>query len=99
MSEPMDKTQGHTTSGNWIHFLFSGILLLVCMVLYQSSQSAGLKKEIDRFRHENQSLQQSLANSDHELQQALTDFHTQVDQLKTELQVAHHEAGQAKAVA
>lgn len=87
------------TRRNWMHFLFSGIVLLGSLAYYQSSQAEMLRAEVAQLRNDNKILRTNLSKSDHALQQALAEFHKELDQFHVELVTAHEQTGESVAIA
>jgi hypothetical protein len=87
------------TRANWVHFLFSGVILLGSMAYYQSTQAEALRREVAQLQSESSVLRTSLAKSNHSLQQSLVDFHQELGQFHTELAHAHAETGEGLAIA
>jgi hypothetical protein len=76
---------------NWIHFLFSGIILLGSMTWFESSQAGVLRREVAQLRRDNSTLRASLLNSDQERQQTAAAFQKQIEQFHAELVSARAE--------
>jgi chromosome segregation ATPase len=85
--------------GNWVHFLFSGVILLGSMAYYQSTQAEALRHEVDLLRRDNTMLRLSLSKSDHSLQQALAEFHNELAGVHAKIETAHTESGENVAMA
>jgi chromosome segregation ATPase len=93
---------GSASSGNrstWVHFLFSGFVLLLSIVFYQSSQAETLRRQLMQIQHDNLALKSSLTKSDHSLQEALADFHRELHQFHEELASASAETDEAQEAA
>jgi chromosome segregation ATPase len=84
---------------NWVHFLFSGVILLGSMAYYQTTQAEALRREVSQLKRDNVGLRTSLSKSDHALQNALTAFHRELDQFHAELVSSHVETGESVAIA
>ncbi|HEX4275954.1 MAG TPA: hypothetical protein VHZ74_11395 [Bryobacteraceae bacterium] len=87
--------------GNWVHFLFSGVILLGSMAYYQTTQAEALRHEVDLLHRDNALLRLSLSKSDQALQQGLSEFHQELARVHASLNNAQNEtgAGLAKAQA
>ncbi len=84
---------------NWLHFLFSGIVLLGSMAYYQSLQAEVLRGEVAQLRIDNKMLRTGLSRSDQAFQQALADFHRELGQFHDELVTTNAETGESLAIA
>jgi len=84
---------------NWIHFLFSGVVLLGSVAFYEGSQAEALRKDISQFRRENTVLRADLSKSEHSLQQALAGFHQELDQFHSEVAAATAETDENLVIA
>jgi DNA repair exonuclease SbcCD ATPase subunit len=89
----------HESRPNWIHFLFSGVILLGSLAYYQSAQAEILRGEVAQLRTDNKLLRTSLSKSDSALQKALADFHKELGQVHEELVHASAETGENLAMA
>ena len=87
MSDATKNTTTITTTGqpNWFHFLLSGAILLGSISYYEILQSAALRKEVAQLRSDNSALRTNLSNSNHEHQEALAMFQTELEQVHAEL--------------
>lgn len=85
--------------GNWVHFLFSGAILLGSLAFYQTTQAEALRHEVDLLRRDNTMLRLSLSKSDHALQQGLAEFHKGLAGVHAKIDNAHNEAGASLAMA
>lgn len=97
ISETAASTASPTASrirGNWVHFLFSGVILLGSMAYYQTTQAEALRHEVDLLRRDNTMLRLSLSKSDHALQQGLAEFHNELANVHAKLENAHNETGE-----
>jgi chromosome segregation ATPase len=79
---------------SWIHFLWSGIILIGSLAWYESEQAQLLRKEVAQLRNDNATLQVNVTKSDESLQQALNAFHDELDQFHEEFVHARRETGQ-----
>jgi len=84
---------------NWIHFLFSGVILLGSMAFYETTQAEALRHEVAQLRRENSALRTNLSKSDRSLQQSLAAFHEELDRFQAELAGARAETGESLATA
>ena len=97
---PIDRSEDNplrasaSTHRSWIHFLWSGIILIGCMAWYESDQAQLLRQEVAQLRKDNAALQVNVNKSDESLQQALAAFHHELDQFHTEFVKARKETGQ-----
>lgn len=102
ISEPSTSIYSTTASrirGNWVHFLFSGAILLGSVAFYQTTQAEALRHEVDLLRRDNAMLRLSLSKSDHALQQGLAEFHKELAGVHAKLENAHNETGANLAMA
>jgi hypothetical protein len=99
--EASESPQKNAAAGraNWVHFVFSGVVLLGCVAFYEGSQAEALRRDIAQFRHENAILRADLATSEHSFQQAMSGFHQELNQFHADLAAANAETGQHLAVA
>src|ERR1019366_8242839 len=79
---------------SWIHFLWSGIILIGSLAWYESEQAQLLRKEVVQLRNDNATLQVNVTKSDESLHQALNAFHDELDQFHEEFVHARRETGQ-----
>ncbi|HWF10016.1 MAG TPA: hypothetical protein VG297_16220 [Bryobacteraceae bacterium] len=84
---------------NWIQFLFSGVILLGSMAWYQSTQAEALRHEVALLHRDNAQLRLNLSKSDHAMQQALTEFHSELAGVHAKIDRAHNETGANVAMA
>jgi hypothetical protein len=88
---------------SWIHFLWSGIILIGCMAWYESDQAQLLRQEVAQLRNDNATLQKNVAKSDQSLQQALDAFHQELgrfhEEFVNERNQTGHSLAEAQAVA
>jgi DNA repair exonuclease SbcCD ATPase subunit len=80
---------------NWIHFLFSGIVLLGSITWFEASQAGVLRREVAQLRRDNSALRASLSNSDQELQQTLASFQKEIEQFHAELATTRAQTDQS----
>lgn len=95
-----DGIEGNSAAysrSSWVHFLVSGVVLLMSVVFYQSSQAEALRREVAQLRKDNSALRANLSKSDRALQDAVADFHKELDEFHAELATASAETGEAKA--
>jgi DNA repair exonuclease SbcCD ATPase subunit len=92
-----NATVQKSSRSNWIHFLFSGVVLLFSVVFYQSSQAEALRHEVAQLRRDNSVLRENVAQSDRALQDAVADFHRELADFHNELAIASAETGEAQA--
>ncbi len=87
MSDTIKRTTvtGATGRANWIHFLFSGTILLGSMAFYETSQAEALRREVGQLQRDNSVLRTNLSTSDHTVQRTLAAFQGELDQFHTEL--------------
>jgi len=78
---------------SWIHFLWSGIILIGCLAWYESDQAQLLRKEVAQLRKDSATLQVNMTKSDQSLQQALNAFHGELNQFHEEFVNARTETG------
>jgi septal ring factor EnvC (AmiA/AmiB activator) len=84
-----DRTSG--LSANWTHFLYAGLILLVCVAFYQGTQTENLLRRITSSQRDNEALRKNLARSEQEFRESLVRFHTELAELQGELAVARQE--------
>ncbi len=101
MSDTIKRTTvtGATGRANWIHFLFSGTILLGSMAFYETSQAEALRREVGQLQRDNSVLRTNLSTSDHTVQRTLAAFQGELDQFHTELISARTETGESLAMA
>jgi len=85
--------------GNWVHFLFSGVILLGSMAYYQTTQAEALRHEVDSLHRDNSTLRLSLLKSNRDLQQALAELHNELAGVHAKIENAHNETGASLAQA
>ena len=78
-------------SANWTHFLYAGLILLVCVAFYQGAQTENLLHRIAAAQRDNEALRTNLAHSEREFSESLVRFHTELAGLQGELAVARQE--------
>ena len=86
-----DQSSGR--SANWIHFLYAGLIMLVCVAFYQGTQTENLLRKIDSSQRESEALRKNLSRSEREFRESLVNFHTELAALQGELATARQETG------
>lgn len=86
-----NKTPDSRFSANWTHFLYAGLILLVCVAFYQGAQTENLLRKITSAQRDNQVLRDNLAHSEQEFRASLVRFHTELADLQGELAAARQE--------
>jgi septal ring factor EnvC (AmiA/AmiB activator) len=101
VSDEFDNAARITIPGrsNWLHFLFSGVILLGSMAFYETTQAERLGHEVAQLRHDNSALQTGLSQSNNALRRSMTAFHNDLDQLHADLAGARAETTESLAVA
>ncbi len=84
---------------NWLHFLFSGAVLLGSLAYYQTMQAEALRHEVALLQRDNTALRASLSKSDGALKKALVEFHSELDRVHATLISVRAETGQGLASA
>ncbi|MGA2717197.1 MAG: hypothetical protein ABSG41_29305 [Bryobacteraceae bacterium] len=84
-----DRTSG--LSANWTHFLYAGLILLVCVAFYQGAQTENLLRRITSSQRDNETLRKNLSRSEQEFRESLIRFHTELVELQGELAAARQE--------
>jgi hypothetical protein len=92
-------TKPVASHANWLHFLFSGVILLGSMAFYETTQAEALRHEVTQLQRDNSALRANLAKSDRASQQSLAAFHQELDRLRTELAGTRTAAGESLAMA
>jgi methyl-accepting chemotaxis protein len=85
-----NPTPGFST--NWTHFLYAGLILLVCVAFYQGAQTENLLRTISSAQRDNAGLRKNLSDSDEEFRNSLARFDTELAALHEELADAQHQA-------
>lgn len=101
MSDTNERTTGTVTAsrGNWIHFVFSGAILLGSIAFYETSQAEALRREVAQLQRDNSVLRTNVSTSDRSVQRALAAFQEELDRFHTELVSARTETGESLTVA
>jgi hypothetical protein len=79
-------------SVNWMHFLYAGLILLVCVAFYQGAQTENLLRLVVSAQKENASLRKNLSHSEREFRDSLVRFHTELTGLQQQLATARQQA-------
>src|SRR5271168_4473621 len=85
----LDRNSG--LSASWTHFLYAGLILLVCVAFYQGAQTENLLRRITSSQRDSETLRKNLARSEQEFRESLVRFHTELQELQSELAVARQE--------
>ncbi len=80
-------------SANWTHFLYAGLILLVCVAFYQGTQTENLLRRIAASQRDNEVIRENLARSEQEFRESLVRFHAELTGLQGELAAARQETG------
>jgi hypothetical protein len=80
-------------SANWTHFLYAGLILLICVAFYQGAQTENLLRRIATSQKDNEVIRANLARSEQEFHDSLIRFHTELAGLQGELDAARQETG------
>ena len=101
MSDTNQSTTKPAAAGrsNWIHFLFSGVILLGSMAFYETTQAEALRREVAQLRRDNSVLRTNLSKSDRSLRESLAAFHEELDRFHAELAGTRVETGESLASA
>jgi septal ring factor EnvC (AmiA/AmiB activator) len=78
-------------SANWAHFLYAGLILLMCVAFYQGAQTENLLHRIASAQQDNEALRKNLSHSEQEFRDSLVRFHTELAGLQGELAAARQE--------
>jgi chromosome segregation ATPase len=79
-------------STNWMHFLYAGLILLVCVAFYQGAQTENLLRLVVSAQGENAALRKNLSRSEEEFRSSLVRFHTELAGLQEQLATARQQA-------
>lgn len=79
-------------SANWMHFLYAGLILLVCVAFYQGAQTENLLRMVVAAQGENAALRKNLTLSEQEFRNSLVRFHTELAGLQNQLVTAREQA-------
>jgi chromosome segregation ATPase len=79
-------------STNWMHFLYAGLILLVCVAFYQGAQTENLLRLVVSAQGENAALRKKLSHSEQEFRDSLVRFHTELAGLQDQLSTARQQA-------
>jgi chromosome segregation ATPase len=101
VSDEFENATKNTIPGrsNWLHFLFSGVVLLGSLAFYQTTQAERLRHEVAQLRRDNSALQTSLSQSNNALRRSMAVFHDDLNQLHAELAGARAETTEGLAIA
>src|ERR1700723_3586465 len=83
---------GPRFSANWTHFLYAGLILLVCVAFYQATQTESLLRKIAASQRDNAALRKNLSKSEEEFRTSLVMFSTELTSLRGELADARQQA-------
>lgn len=75
-----------------MHFLYAGLILLVCVAFYQGAQTENLLRLVVSAQKDNAVLRQNLSHSEKEFRDSLVRFHTELGDLQEQLATARHQA-------
>jgi len=90
--ESRDPEPAPRLSTNWMHFLYAGLILLVCVAFYQGAQTENLLRLVLSSQKENATLRTNLSHSEQEFRDSLVRFHTELAELQGELSSARQQA-------
>lgn len=90
--EVRDTEPASSRSANWMHFLYAGLILLVCVAFYQGAQTENLLRLVVSAQKENAALRNNLAHSEQEFRDSLVRFHTELAGLQDQLATARQQA-------
>jgi DNA repair exonuclease SbcCD ATPase subunit len=79
-------------SANWTHFLYAGLILLVCVAFYQAAQTESLLRKISASQRDNVTLRKNLSRSEQDFRTSLVMFRTELENLRAELADARQQA-------
>src|ERR1700722_10328790 len=85
MQEHGTSGPGARFSANWTHFLYAGLILLVCVAFYQATQTESLLRKIAASQRDNAALRKTLSRSEEEFRSSLVNFRTELTSLQTDL--------------
>jgi chromosome segregation ATPase len=84
---------------NWTHFLYAGLILLVCVAFYQATQTENLLRKIALSERDNSVLRANLSRSEQEMRKAMVRFHTELASVQEELVTTREQADSSMAKA
>ncbi len=90
--ELQDSEPAPRLSANWMHFLYAGLILLVCVAFYQGAQTENLLRMVVAAQGENAALRRNLSLSEQEFRNSLVRFHTELTGLQEQLASARQQA-------
>jgi septal ring factor EnvC (AmiA/AmiB activator) len=90
--EDVTIAPGPRFSANWTHFLYAGLILLVCVAFYQAAQTESLLRKIAASQRDNVTLRKNLSHSEEDFRRSLVMFRTELESLRTELADARQQA-------
>src|SRR5580692_1832324 len=90
--ELRDSETAPRLSTNWMHFLYAGLILLVCVAFYQGAQTENLLRLVVSAQKENAALRKNLSHSEQEFRDSLVRFHTELAGLQEQLSTARQQA-------
>jgi chromosome segregation ATPase len=90
--EVRDSEPAASLSVNWMHFLYAGLILLVCVAFYQGAQTENLLRMVVSAQKENAALRGNLSHSEEEFRGSLVRFHTELTGLQDQLATARQQA-------
>jgi chromosome segregation ATPase len=90
--EIRDTEPAPSLSTNWMHFLYAGLILLVCVAFYQGAQTENLLRLVVSAQKENAALRKNLSHSEEEFRDSLVRFHTELAGLQGQLATARQQA-------
>jgi hypothetical protein len=92
MRENDTHNPAHRFNANWTHFLYAGLILLVCVAFYQATQTESMLRKIAASQRENAALRKNLSHSEEEFRSSLVRFRTDLSALQVELAAARRQA-------
>jgi septal ring factor EnvC (AmiA/AmiB activator) len=92
MKQELNTEPAPRLSANWMHFLYAGLILLVCVAFYQGAQTENLLRLVVSAQGENAALRKNLSRSEDEFRQSLVRFHTELSGLQEQLSTARLQA-------
>ena len=90
--EVRDSEPAPSLSTNWMHFLYAGLILLVCVAFYQGAQTENLLRLVVSAQKENAALRKNLSHSEEDFRGSLVRFHTELSGLQEQLANARQQA-------
>ena len=90
--EVRDSEPAPSLSTNWMHFLYAGLILLVCVAFYQGAQTENLLRLVVSAQKENAALRKNLSHSEENFRASLVRFHTELSGLQEQLANARQQA-------